>query len=180
MKVLEKEVVHLSGRYLVTDPCYLYSNDDIILWHEFCDLLFQNEERVCGVIKTKELTEEEQSKLSVEERLRYLATNPGSETLDETKISRRSVITLFDINGKEVPVMSTAYGDGMYPVFNPSTGALAGSFGVDAGLFCFFPVHDVNESLYNDLGPILDLNGVLTCKEGDAYLDGILTVRTSD
>lgn len=136
MRVIEtKEPIRLKGRYLVTDPCYVYGNDD---WSRFCDLLFANQELV-----------------------------------------GRNAITMFEINGKHIAVMSTAYGDGGYPVIDPNTGDHLGSFGVDAGLFAFIPWSEGSHGMRSDLGTIIEVDGVLTCDNGDAFIDGKVVVDTS-
>jgi hypothetical protein len=83
-------------------------------------------------------------------------------------------ITVFEIDGKEVPVMSTKYGDGYYPVYDKNFEV--GGFPVDAGLFAVIPWKDKDS---ND-GPVLTLKGKLTYKDGNAYLNGELLVTTCD
>lgn len=128
MRVIETtEPIRLKGRYLITDPCYVYGDSD---WSKFCDLLFAN----------------------------------------------REPITLLEIDGKLVAAMSTAYGDGGYPVFNPKTKTYAGSFGVDAGLFAFIPWCDDKPAFY---GTVVELDGILTYQNGNAYINGQIVVDTN-
>jgi hypothetical protein len=125
MRVIDRDEVVLNGRYLITDPCYVYGDCD---WDKFCKLLWANE-------------------------------GDG--------------ITLFEIDGKEIPVMSTCYGDGGYPVID---GKLqVGTFGVDAGLFCFIP-WDAED---DDRGVVLDIKGKLMYSNGDAFINGNVIVDTS-
>ena len=128
MKVIDRDEVILNGRYLVTDPCYVYGGDG---WDEFCKLLWADKQQTGGGI------------------------------------------TLFEIDGKEVPVMSTRYGDGGYPVVQD--GEFAGMLGVDAGLFCFIPWGEEQITI----GTIVELQGKLTYHNGDAFIDDNVVVDTS-
>ncbi len=127
MKVLDKHPIELDGRYLITDPCYVYGDYDGGGWDEFCTLLWANKDD----------------------------------------------IVLFEIDGKEIPVMSTRWGDGCYPVI--LDGHEVGSFGVDAGLFAFIPTTAESDNR----GPIVELKGRLTYENGDAIVDDKLVVDTS-
>jgi hypothetical protein len=127
MRLINKDTIQLSGKYLITDPCYVYDDQ----WDEFCELILQH---------------------SLESFL------------------------LFEINGTEVPVMSTRFGDGRYPVIQE--GKEMGHFGVDAGLFAFIPTtEEIGQSYY---GAVIELHGELTYKDGNAFVDGKLVVKTSD
>ena len=130
MKILDKNEVILNGRYLVTDPCYVYQRDDDERWSQFCRLLW-----------------------------------------DE-----KGDITIFEIDGKEIPVMSTCYGDGSYSVIVDNQ--TVGRFGVDAGLFCFIP-WEAESDESRTMGPVVDIQGKLTYSNGDAYLNGNIIVDTS-
>jgi hypothetical protein len=187
MRVIQtNEPIVLKGRYLVTDPCYIYNDGDGD-WGRFCDLLFGNEERVAGVSRKsiplpdydslgKMADPKEAIKAIMDANKAYEAKRNEADI--KWGESRRSVITLFEIDGKQVPVMSTAYGDGGYPVFDPTTGTEVGSFGVDAGLFAFIPWTG-ELGMRSDLGTIIELEGVLTCEGGDAFINGKLVVDTS-
>lgn len=137
MKIINCNPVVLSGRYLVTDPCYIYGDQD---WDTFCDLLF------------------------------------GGVGLNNSLPS----ITVFEIDGKIIPVMPTAYGDGSYPVFDPKTGNRIGGFGVDAGLFALIPWDvDSHDLPRKSLGTVVEFSGVLNCVGGNAFVDGKLIVDTA-
>ncbi len=191
MRVIEtNEPIVLKGSYLVTDPCYVYDTNDVKdhKWDDFCNLLVANEERVSGVsektipfpdydsIKQMEDPKETIKALFALDK-EYEAKRREAQL--KLSVSRRSIITTFEIAGKIVHVMSTAYGDGSYPVFDPKTGKRVGGFGVDAGLFAFIPAETLPEGMRGDLGTIVNVDGVLTCKDGDAFIDGKLVVDTS-
>jgi hypothetical protein len=169
MRVIQtNEPIVLKGRYLVTDPCYVYGNEN---WSEFCDLLFAHEAKAAG----GHPTDVAKSHLGLGEEYwerRIEAEKKFAE-------ARRSIITLFEIKGKQIPVMSTAYGDGGYPVIDPKTSNYLGSFGVDAGLFAFIPWSEDSHGMRSDLGTIIEIDGVLTCNNGDAFIDGKVVVDTS-
>lgn len=185
MRVIQtNEPIVLKGRYLVTDPCYVYGDGD---WGRFCELLFGNEERVAGVSRNNIPLPDYDAIGNMADPKEAIKAIMDADKAFEAKRreaeikwgeSRHSVITMFEIDGKRVPVMSTAYGDGGYPVFDPTTGIEAGSFGVDAGLFAFIPWTG-ESGMRSDLGTIIELEGVLTCEGGDAYINGKLVVDTS-
>lgn len=186
MQVIQtNEPIVLKGRYLITDPCYVYGDGD---WTKFCNLLFANEEHVAGVSR-KAIPPIDYNAIEKiadpKEALRAMldANKAFEERLREVERryneSRRAIITLFEIDGKRIPVMSTAYGDGGYPVFNPNTGFEVGGFGVDAGLFAFIPWDDNSHNMRRDLGTVIELDGVLTYEGGDAFINGKLVVDTS-
>ncbi len=59
------------------------------------------------------------------------------DALFSTNAGREEPI-IFNVNGDEFIVQSTAWGDGGYPVYK--NGVSVGYFGVDAGLFCIIPM----------------------------------------
>ena len=185
MRVIQtNEPIVLKGRYLVTDPCYVYGNDD---WSNFCDLLFNNEELVVGVSR-RDIPKIDYNAIEkiADPVERAQAMSDACKAYDALRSDvdakygdrRRHVITLFEIDGKQLPVMSTAYGDGSYPVFDPKTGIYAGSFGVDAGLFAFIPWTEDSHNTRSDLGTVIEVDGILTCDNGNAYIDGKIVVDT--
>src|SRR5688572_1293743 len=164
MRVISTDRILLKGRYLITDPCYVYGDDD---WNKFCELLFGNEEQVTGVSEKTvprpnyDAIDCPDPKDTIKAIFALDKEYEAARREAQLKLNerRRSIITLFEIRGKQIPVMSTSYGDGYYPVFNPLTGYQVGSFGVDAGLFAFIPW----EAERSDLGPIIELEGELVC-----------------
>lgn len=182
MQVIKtNEPIRLSGRYLVTDPCYVYGDGD---WSRFCDLLFENEGYAASKVPYPDLNQvdsiedpKERIKAMFDLDRQYEAARREAERKHNEE--RRNMITLFEIDGKRIPVMSTAYGDGSYPVFDPETGLEVGMFGVDAGLFAFIPWNHESHGMRSDLGTIIEVDGVLTCDNGNAYINDKLVVDTN-
>jgi hypothetical protein len=88
-----------------------------------------------------------------------------------------SLIVVLEINGHLIPIMSTAYGDGSYPVYKD--GVQVGQFGVDAGLFAIFPDNNTFGFPGERLGVKVDLKGELFYEDGDAEV-GDVEVFTSE
>lgn len=75
--------------------------------------------------------------------------------------------------GKTILVMKTYWGDGGY---NVKMGKVhVGSFSVDSGLFCLYPVDETTDAT---LGPVLELHGLLSCSSGIAFYNFDVLVDT--
>lgn len=87
---------------------------------------------------------------------------------------RRGIIT-FKINGQEVYICHSRFGQGCFPILH--NGEDSGILGVESGLFAFFPWGETLDR--DDRGPILELKGELSYSNGNSYVDDEVIVDTN-
>lgn len=141
--------LYLHGRYLITDPCYIYGADSDEFgedeateadketrdqWSEIVDAVYRDELALSFIARRERAAAEVMRDIRAKKAIRFDAdpySYEGEEQgdlfafQDERALAhmldpyRRNRIMAFVLDNILVPIMKTAHGDGWFPVFSP-------------------------------------------------------------